>query len=86
MAIGDVKATIRRGNQSLNDAEKSVEMASAQLRDASALAIATLHDSQREEAEDARQTLLAAAREVELTLRRINAAREHADAYLGAIG
>ncbi|MFF5214679.1 hypothetical protein [Micromonospora sp. NPDC000442] len=86
MTIGDVKATIRLGNQSLDDAKKSIEMANAQLQDASTLTLATLHDSRRAEAEEARKTLLAAADEVDLTLRRINAAQDHAEAYLGTIG
>jgi hypothetical protein len=86
VTIGDVKATIRLGNKSLDDAKQSIEMATAQLQDASTLALATLRDSRRAEAEEARKALFAAADEVELTLRRINAAQDHAEAYLGTIG
>ncbi|MFG1883462.1 hypothetical protein [Micromonospora sp. NPDC049102] len=44
MTIGDAKVTIRKGDQALDKARMSVEKASAKLADASALALATLHE------------------------------------------
>ncbi|MEV4494264.1 hypothetical protein AB0J84_00950 [Micromonospora arborensis] len=86
MTIGNVKVTIRKGVQALDNAQMSIERASAKLADASALALATLHDSKRGEAQQSRAALRAAADEVELVLRRITAAKEHAAAYLTVIG
>ncbi|MDG4779587.1 hypothetical protein O7614_08015 [Micromonospora sp. WMMD961] len=86
MTIGDVKVTIRKGDQALDKAQMSIGKASAKLADASALTLATLHDSERGEAENSRVALREAADEVELVLRRITAAKEHAAAYLAAIG
>ncbi|WP_405426599.1 hypothetical protein [Micromonospora sp. NBC_00617] len=86
MTIGDVKVTIRKGDQALDDAQMSIEKANARLADASALAIATLHDSKRGEAQESRTALREAADEVELVLRRIKAAKDHAAAYLAIIG
>lgn len=64
----------------------SVEKANAKLADASALVLATLHDSERDEAQEARDALRKAADEIELVLRRITVAKEHAAAYLATIG
>lgn len=86
MTIGDVKVTIRKGDQALDAARMSIEKANARLADASALANATLHDSERDEAQKARKTLGEAADEVELVLRRVKAAKDHAAAYLSIIG
>ncbi|WP_406067034.1 hypothetical protein [Micromonospora sp. NBC_01638] len=86
MTIGDVKVTIRKGDQALDNARMSIEKANARLADASALAIATLHDSKRGEAQESRTALREAADEVELVLRRIKAAKDHAAAYLAIIG
>ncbi|MEU0550840.1 hypothetical protein [Micromonospora sp. NPDC005979] len=86
MTIGDVKVTIRKGDQALDMARMSIEKASAKLADASALALATLHDSERGEAQQSREALREAADEVDLVLRRIVAAKNHAAAYLTAIG
>ncbi|MFF0230418.1 hypothetical protein [Micromonospora sp. NPDC005254] len=86
MTIGDVKATIRKGDQALDNARMSIEKANARLADASALAIASLHDSQSDEAQESRRALGVAADEVELVLRRIKAAKDHAAAYLTIIG
>ncbi|RQX00381.1 hypothetical protein [Micromonospora inaquosa] len=86
MTIGDVKVTIRRGSQSLDEAQMSIEKASARLADASALAIATLRDSKRGEAAESRKALREAVDEVALVLRRIKAAKDHAAAYLAVIG
>ncbi|MET8277480.1 hypothetical protein [Micromonospora sp. NPDC005174] len=86
MTIGDVKVTIRKGDQALDEARMSIEKASAKLTDASALALSTLHDSERAEAELSRAALRHAADEVKLVLRRITAAKDHAAAYLAAIG
>ncbi|MEK8107666.1 hypothetical protein NKG94_26280 [Micromonospora sp. M12] len=86
MTIGDVKATIRKGDQALDNARMSIEKAHARLADATALAIATLQDSERGEAQESRKALHEAANEVELVLRRIKAAKDHAAAYLAIIG
>ncbi|MCG5465066.1 hypothetical protein AB0K35_21060 [Micromonospora sp. NPDC053740] len=50
MTIGNVKVTIRKGDQALDNARMSIEKANAKLADATALAIAALHDSERGEA------------------------------------
>ncbi|MEU5780590.1 hypothetical protein [Micromonospora lupini] len=86
MTIGDVKVTIRKGDQALDNARMSIEKANARLADASALAIATLQDSERGEAQESRKALREAANEVELVLRRLKAAKDHAAAYLAIIG
>ncbi|MCX5069647.1 hypothetical protein OOJ91_27755 [Micromonospora lupini] len=86
MTIGDVKVTIRKGDQALDNARMSIEKANARLADASALAIATLQDSERGEAKESRKALREAANEAELVLRRIKAAKDHAAAYLAVIG
>lgn len=64
----------------------SVEKARAKLADASELAIATLHGSARNEAQQSRKALREATNEVELVLRCIKAAKDHAAAYLTIIG
>ncbi|MET8041787.1 hypothetical protein ABZU25_13095 [Micromonospora sp. NPDC005215] len=86
MTISDVKVTIRKGDQALDNARMSIEKANARLADASALAIAALHDSERHEARESRKALREAADEVELVLRHITAAKDHAAAYLATIG
>ncbi|MBM7492892.1 hypothetical protein JOD64_004114 [Micromonospora luteifusca] len=86
MTIGDVKVTIRKGDQALDNARMSIEKANAKLADATALAIAALHDSERGEAKQSRKALREAADEVEFVLRRIKAAKDHAAAYLAIIG
>ncbi|MEU7839457.1 hypothetical protein AB0B39_00645 [Micromonospora sp. NPDC049114] len=86
MTIGDVKVTIRMGDQALDEARISIEKANVRLADASALAIAALHGSERDEAQESRRALREAADEVELVLRRITAAKNHAAAYLAILG
>ncbi|GGO30298.1 hypothetical protein [Micromonospora parathelypteridis] len=85
MTIGDVKVTIRKGSQALDDARMSIEKANAKLAEASALAIATLHDSKGDDAQQSRKALRKAADEVELVLRRLEAAKDHAASYLAII-
>lgn len=74
------------GDHALDDARICIEKAHARLADATALAIATLQDSERGEAQESRKALREAANEVELVLRRIRAAKDHSAAYLAIIG
>lgn len=86
MSIGDVKAELRTGNQSLNQAKTTIEGIGADLAEVSSLALATLHDSQHPEAKEARRALAEATREVKLTLRTVAAAKDGATALLKALG
>ncbi|WBB54417.1 hypothetical protein [Verrucosispora sp. WMMD573] len=86
MSIGDVKATLRDGTRSLDQAKATVERIATTLAEAQSLTLATLHDSQHSEAEEARRALAAATREVELTLRNIGVAKKRAIAFMDALG
>lgn len=86
MSIGDVKAELRNGNQSLNQAKTTIEGIGADLAEVSGLALAALHDSQHPEAKRARRALADATREVELILRTVAAAKDGATAFLKALG
>ena len=86
MSIEDVKATIRQGTQALDEAKGTIEKAGTSLTDATGLALATLHDSSHEHASEARHLLAEAGREIDLTLRRIGVAKEHARKYLANLG
>ncbi|GAB3808857.1 hypothetical protein [Micromonospora zhanjiangensis] len=86
MSIEDVKATLRRGNKAVKDARRTLEQANAQLLDATGIALPTLEGSEHAHVQRTRAGLKAAAHEIELTLRRLDAAAEHSTAYLDAIG
>jgi predicted nucleic acid-binding Zn-ribbon protein len=86
MTIEDVKTTIRQGNQALKEARTTIEQANAHLLDATSIALIALHGTDHDEANKARAGLRDAADEIELVLRRLTAAADHADAYLAALG
>ncbi|GAB3799345.1 hypothetical protein [Micromonospora zhanjiangensis] len=86
MNIGDVKATIRQGGHSLDEARKGIEQVNGRLTDVSALALATLTDSHHDLTEKARATLAEAKHEIELVVRRLEEAREHAQKYSATLG
>ena len=86
MAIEAVKATIRQGNQAVDDAKRTMESANADLIDGTAMVLAALHDTGNEEAEQARKKLSDAAHEIKLTLRRLAAAKSQAESYLETLG
>jgi hypothetical protein len=86
MTIEDVKATIRQGNQALKEARSTIEQANAHLLDATAVALPALHGTDHNEAQQARAGLRDAAHEIELVLRRLTDAAEHADTYLATLG
>lgn len=50
VSVGDVKADLRDGNQSLDQAKTTIEGIGAALAEVRSLALATLHDSQHPEA------------------------------------
>jgi hypothetical protein len=57
MVTEDVKATIREGSHALDESRKTIEKTGADLTDASALALATLHDSSNDLADKTRHGL-----------------------------
>jgi hypothetical protein len=86
MSIDEVKATIRAGEQALDEARTTMERVGAELAEATGLALAVLTGTEHELAGKARSTLAEAQREIELTLRRLAGAREHARRYTAALG
>lgn len=86
MSVGDVKATLRDGTLSLDQAKATIERVGDRLAEVRRIASATLHDSQHPEAQKARKALADAAREVELALRTIGVARGHAIAFTNKLG
>ena len=86
MPTEGVKATIQQGIQALDEAKRTLLAANGGLLDGTRLALATLHDTRNEDAEQARKELDEAAHEIELTLRRLEAAKTQASEYLKTIG
>ncbi|MGW0502929.1 hypothetical protein [Micromonospora sp. NPDC003241] len=86
MSVGEVKAALGEANHLLEQGKKTVEGVGDSLDVVSALVLATLHDSQRAEAMQARKALAEATREVKLTLRAINAAQEGGNAFRRVLG
>ncbi|TCC00588.1 hypothetical protein E0H26_02600 [Micromonospora zingiberis] len=86
MSIGEVKAALAQAHQSLDQAGATVEGVGTDLDEVSALVLATLHDSQRAEAAQARKAIADAIREVKLTLRVIAAAADNGSAYRDVLG
>ena len=86
MTIQDVKTTIRQGNQALKEARNTIEQANAHLLDATAIALPALAGTEHGEAQQARAGLRDAAHEIELVLRRLTDAAEHANTYLANLG
>ncbi|MFG1952696.1 hypothetical protein [Micromonospora sp. NPDC048830] len=86
MSVEEVKATLRDGDLALDHATAAIERIRADLAEAAGLAVATLQDSRNTNAEKARRALAEAVREVDLTLRTIGRAKDHAAAFRTALG
>ncbi|MFY1577902.1 hypothetical protein ACN26Z_23660 [Verrucosispora sp. WMMD703] len=86
MSIGEVKAALGEANYLLDQGRATIEGVGTALDEVAGLVLATLHDSQRSEAEHARKAIADAIREVKLTLRAIAAAQESGNAYRKALG
>lgn len=86
MDIDGLKATIRAGNSAAEAGAKTLARVASEVADAAELARRTIHDSRNENAQTALNRLVEVEREVERTLRRFDAAIQHADAYLRVIG
>ncbi|WP_018830448.1 hypothetical protein [Salinispora tropica] len=86
MSVGAVKATLREGNTSLEQASATVESIGAALAEVETLVLHTLHGSQQSDAKAARSNIADATREVRLLLRTITAAQQHATARLKSLG
>ncbi|MEQ4306246.1 hypothetical protein ABNF97_33515 [Plantactinospora sp. B6F1] len=86
MNIGDVKVTVRRGVQAIGAGRRTIETVAADTADATSRAGYTVYDSRHPEVEKAMASLREAAREVELTTRRIDASVEEANEFLRALG
>ncbi|MEH1016358.1 hypothetical protein V6U90_25040 [Micromonospora sp. CPCC 206060] len=86
MSIEEVKTNLGLGSRALDEARTTIQRAGMELADATALALSALQGTSHPDAEKARAVLASAAKEVELTARRVNVAKEHAERYLKALG
>ncbi|ROT29340.1 hypothetical protein EF879_20370 [Micromonospora sp. HM5-17] len=86
VSLNEVKRTIQDGNQNARSAKTILEQVDAEIAAVKELAQVTIHDSQDEDAQAGIKILEGFSREIELTNRRIDAAIEHANTYLGTIG
>ncbi|WP_422738380.1 hypothetical protein ACN263_03490 [Micromonospora sp. WMMD729] len=86
MSIGEIKAALTEARQLLDQGRTTIEGIGDSLDEAAGIMLPTLHDSRREEAEQARRALAEAVREVKLTLRVITAAQENGDEFRRALG
>ncbi|MFY1690815.1 hypothetical protein [Plantactinospora sp. WMMB782] len=86
MTVNEVKETIRAGNQAARESMTILEQVGAEADSAAGLARLTIRGSQDRDAQDGLRILESLGREVELALRRIDAAVDHADAYLKTLG
>ncbi|MEO3748690.1 hypothetical protein [Plantactinospora sp. B5E13] len=86
MNVNEVKSTIREGNQAAKEAANTLHQAGTEAAAAEQLARVTIHDSQDEDAQAGLKILEGFDREVDLAMRRVDAAVEHANAYLAALG
>ncbi|MEN3612318.1 hypothetical protein AAH979_22550 [Plantactinospora sp. ZYX-F-223] len=86
MNVNEVKGTIREGNHAARESRTILEQVDAEGDSAAGLARLTIHDSQDRDAQAGLRILEDLGREVELTMRRIDAAVDHADAYLKTLG
>ncbi|MCN0153287.1 hypothetical protein [Salinispora arenicola] len=86
MSVGAVKATLREGNTSLDQAKMTVEGIGAALAEVETLVLHTLHDSNHGDAEATRSILADATREVRLLLRTIDSAQQQATTCLKSLG
>ncbi|GIG86412.1 hypothetical protein [Plantactinospora endophytica] len=86
MNIDEVKRTIRQGSLAAQEAKKILVTVGTEAAEAEQLARLTVHDSRDDDAQAGLKILEDFGREVDLTVRRIDAAVEHADAYLATLG
>ncbi|WP_422770959.1 hypothetical protein ACN28C_30630 [Plantactinospora sp. WMMC1484] len=86
MNIDEVKRTIRRGSEAAAQAKSTLEQAGLETASSLRLVQLTVHDSQNDDVEHALKILGTMDGEITRALRRIDAAVEHADAYLNALG
>ncbi|WBB49837.1 hypothetical protein O3597_04985 [Verrucosispora sp. WMMA2044] len=86
MSIGEVKVALDESNYLLDQGRTMIEGVGTALDEVAGLVLATLHDTRRAEAEQARKAIADAVREVKLTLRAIAAAQDNGNAYRKALG
>lgn len=86
MSIDDVKRTIHAGNNAAEQGQRILREVATEAVAIHRLAQLTIHDSADEKAQAGLRTLAAVEDEIDRTLRRFKAARDHADAYLKALG
>jgi phosphate uptake regulator len=86
VTIEQVKATIRAGNDATEHCGETLRRAAANAAETTQLARQTVHDSTHDEVEAALNLLDKIAREVELTLRQLTTATDHANRYLAELG
>lgn len=82
MSVDDVKRTVELGNEAVRQGCQILEQALAEAEEAGALARATMHDSTHDEVEKAKAKLDSLEREVELAVRRFEAAVQNANEYV----
>ena len=81
MNVDDVKALIAGALQAIKSAERTLDVASADAREALTVAAATTHDSAHPDVEAGLAAIRSAQREIELITRRLAAAADHAEHY-----
>jgi hypothetical protein len=86
VSISEVKAALDEANRLLDQGRTTIEGVGTGLDEVAGLVLATLHDSRRTEAEQARRAIADAIREVKLTVRAIAAAQDGGGAYRKVLG
>jgi len=86
MSVEEAKATIRKGVEACGKATSAIREVGDLSNAAHTLARATAHGSQHEEIKRGFDRLAQVAHEIELVLRRLRAAADAADRYLGVLG
>ncbi|MFV2083548.1 MULTISPECIES: hypothetical protein [Micromonosporaceae] len=86
MSVNDVKVRIGLAIEAAEEAKKLIEQLAEVAAEAGDLALRTVHDSQHDCVNEGREHFKAAIREVELTIRRIDACVEHARVYRRELG
>ncbi|MGW0435261.1 hypothetical protein ACWDV4_22320 [Micromonospora sp. NPDC003197] len=86
MSVNDVKATFREGNRLASQGMETLIRAADQAVEAATLVQHTIHDSRDRDAEAVAEKLRDVAREVEVAIRRFDAAVENVEDYIKALG
>lgn len=86
MSICDVKRAIRDGNDTVEQGQRILREVATEATAVHQLAQLTVHDSVHDDAQAGLKILAGIEDEIGRTLRRFKAARDHADAYLAALG